>query len=168
VTGNITGRAQYREELQQFDPVLDKMAGADAALPSPNSCALLTDGLHLAMQEGLNDPRLPVIIKNQWEGCRSLLTNDGLIWDHAHTFTSARSVRLVSAAPLVDLYHPSLEAWKTALALMKLNQEPRAIRHVTADHGIPPGQRFTMNAICETSISSWLLGYWRLRQQWKP
>lgn len=168
VAGNITGRAHYREQLKQFDPVLDNLAKGGGIHPSPNGCALYTDGLHLAMQEGLDDPRLAVIIQHQWEACQPFLTGDGQIWDAARTFTSARSVRMISAAPLVDQYHSSLEAWKTALALMQLNQDPRAIRHVTADHGIPAGLRFQMNAICETSLSSWLLGYWRLRQQWKP
>lgn len=109
VAANITGQSRYRELLNPFDPLLDRLAREGYPATAPNFCALFTEGFHLAMREGLRDARLPRIIKDQWERNLAMVAEDGLAWNSARTLKSARSVRLVSAAPLVDLYHPP---WK--------------------------------------------------------
>jgi hypothetical protein len=163
LAAKITGERRYLDHLGQFSPVLDGMLKDGGPVLGPNGVALLGEGFHLAMAEGYKDDRLSQVVRQQWGKNVALLTGDGAGWNPSRDFTGHRCVRLCSAAPLVDRSFPELGAIPLALRLMRQNPEPRRILHVAEGNTLPPGQRFEMKSICETSISSWLLGYWRLR-----
>ena len=164
----LTGDGKYRDALKRFDPVMDDYAAGKAQIHF-NICSLLVEGLHLAADLGLDDARVPVIMRSLWTLNSGLLLDSGLGYttDDRKVKTS-ESVVMASLAPIVDRYCPDLEAWRTGVFLLQRNGEPQSMLYVCeADE--PVKYHGPLHAsLCELAITAWLLAYWRMRQAFRP
>ncbi len=162
----LTGRAAYRDALGRFDAILDDYAAGRAQI-NFNICSLLVEGLALADELGLNDPRVPVILRKLWTANAALLLDDGqgYVTEQKQAITS-ESVVMAGIAPVVDRYAPDLNAWRTALFLLQRNTDPRRMLYVTRAV-VPRDYHGPLHAsLCELAIASWPLAFWRLKRAW--
>lgn len=165
----ITGKKSYKESLGRFDAVLDYLAqgksGTDLDIASFNIASLLFDGFHLAMQEGLDDRRLKETIRQFWLLNLPFVREDG--YGSIEGKRTSRVLRLSSMAPIVDQYFPETEAYKLGIWLMQKINTPPDMLYETAKSEIHPSRYNMTESVCETSVTSWLLAYWRLVQSAK-
>ena len=63
LAANVSGKAGYRSHLKEFSRALDDSA-TDEKLSNFNMTSLLIDGFDVAIKEGLDDARLPALIKS--------------------------------------------------------------------------------------------------------
>ena len=170
----ITGKKSYLQHLLRFDSLLDDLAQGKNLFCDYNPASLYIEGFHLAMQEGLKDQRLTEIIRRLWEGSVQQITADGqgYLSDRRISKTS-RVLRLPSYAPIVDFYFPEIEAWRKALLVLERLDDPRKMLYVDPPVSAKALQEIKntyhevgSQSICETSVTSWLLAYWRLRAAW--
>ena len=166
----LTGDAKYREALTRFDAIMDDYAAGKAQLGF-NICSLLVEGLDLACQLGLDDARVPVIMRQLWTANTALLLDNG--WGYVTEDRKAKtseSVVMAGLAAVVDQYVPELEACKTGIFLLQRNTEPRRILYVN-EALEPRNYHGPLHAgLCELAIASWPLAYWRMRarmQEWR-
>jgi len=160
----ISGEARYSEALRRFDAVLDGLLSG----PVPTNCNILSlfvEGFHLAIQEGAQDPRLRQLIERLWQARMRQTQERGLLNDDAsQSFETSRVLRIAAVAPLIDRYVPSAEAWRVAVRLLAAFLEPRKMLYAMGPaEALPPQHRYQLESICETSVTSWLVAYWRLR-----
>jgi hypothetical protein len=106
------------------------------------------------MREGCDDPRLPKLIAVLWE------RSAGHVDSHGDTFEgdsppkkTSQGTRLASAATIVRQRHASIAATKLAVTILKRLSD---IQQMT-NYRMP-------DAISVTSVTSWLVAYWRLRE----
>jgi hypothetical protein len=163
----LTGEAKYREALKRFDAIMDDYAAGKAQLGF-NICSLLVEGLHLSCQLGLEDRRVPVIMRDLWTKNVELLLDNG--WGYVTEDKQAKaseSVVMAGIAAVVDKYVPDAGAWKTGIFLLQRNTDPRRMLYVNEARE-PRNYHGPLHAsLCELAIASWLLGYWRLRQAFR-
>lgn len=161
---NVTGKASYRDAVSRFDPILDDYA-AGKFESHFNLAALMIEGCHLALSEGLEDERLRLAIRRLWEAHTEFVLPDGLgVLDRERTKTSSEVLRLAGLAPLVDHYFPELNALQLGLFLLQKNTDPQRMLYVNSALGPVDYHGPLAESICELAIGSWLLGYWRLRR----
>ena len=159
----ITGEAAYRDALSRFDPILDELLSGEV----PTNCnlvSLFTEGFDLALNEGHDDARLARLIGKLWQA-RLRVTEERGPWndDPNDTYPSSRALRIAAFAPIVDRHAPGADAWKLGVHLLKGMTDPREMRYANVDpDALSPGRRYRACCLCETSISSWLVGYWGL------
>ena len=166
IAHQITGEKKYLEALGRFDRVLNDLTQEDTQV-NFNICSLYTEGFHLALQEGAADGRLREAIRKQWEMNVKLVADDGFGYQEAgKPMKTSRVMRLAASAPIVDRYFPELEAWRTGLFILKNITDPKAMTYFTEfdPKYLPEGHRYLPVSLCETSVTSWLVGYWRLRE----
>ncbi len=162
----ITGDGKYRQALARFDAVLDDLQTGNTQV-NFNICSLYIEGFHLALQENAEDARLREAIRVQWDMNVKLLADDGYGYQEAgKPMKTSRVMRLASSAPIVDGYFPDMKAHRTAVFILKNITDPKRMTYFTEfdfKHQ-PAGHRYLSQSICETSVTSWLLAYWRLRE----
>ena len=164
LAANITGDQGYLDHLDRFDSALDRVL-VDAELANDNILSLFLEGFHLAIQEGATDPRLKLGIRRIWEITAETVLENGLIHrtpgGTAHT---SRSLLLAARATIVEQYHPEVDAISLAWKLLDQQQDPREMKYVISegDEAIHAMVPIDFRSICETSVTSWLLAYWRL------
>ncbi len=173
LAGNLTGEKKYHDDLAQFNGVIDSLETGEFQV-NFNVCSLYLEGFHLALQEGWNDPRLPVIIKRQWDANLETVLENGYGMDKPYPpAITSRDLRMPSFANIVDTYSPGTEAYKTGIFILHKITDPTKMTGAEFNPedlppGLPKSQLGFLNlkamSICETSISSWLMGYWRLRE----
>ena len=163
----ITGDRTYLDRLERFDAILTDLA-AGVTEPSFNIGSLWMEGLHLAARDGWEDGRFPDIVRCLWESHASRVHDDGLGHNQDdQRLTTSRVVRVAAFAPIAEAYCPDLDACTVGLKILRGLTDPRAMRYIqpaAAEH-LPPGRRYLTRTVCETSVSSWLLAYWRIRAQ---
>jgi hypothetical protein len=166
VAFNITGNKKYKDALSRFDPVLNDLTTGDTQV-NFNICSLYVEGFHLALQEGAEDLRLREAIRKQWEMNVKLVADDGFGYESAgKSPKTSRVMRLAASAPIVDRYFPELQAHKTGLFILQKITDPKAMTYFTEfdPKHHPPGHRYLPESICETSVTSWLLAFWRFKE----
>ncbi len=161
---NITGDAKYREALKRFDAILDDYAGGKFQVLF-NLGALMVEGFHLAIREGLDDERLKSAIRKLWEAHTEIVLDDGLGYvDEKRTKKSSEVLRMSGMAPIVDYYFPKLNALNLGLFLLQKNTDPRHFLYVNEDSEPRNYHGPLSESICELAVASWLMGYWRMRK----
>jgi hypothetical protein len=169
VASNITGDKKYLEALVRFGQVLDDLQTGETQV-NFNICSLYVEGFHLALQEGAQDPRLREAIRKQWEMNVKLVAADGFGCESAgRPPKTSRVMRVASTAPIVDRYFPELHAHKTGVFILQKITDPKAMTYFTEfdPKHMPPGHSYLAESICETSVTSWLLAYWRFKEMLK-
>jgi hypothetical protein len=162
----ISGDDRYREALSRFDPILDDMLAGEV----PRNCniaSLFMEGFHLAIEEGLEDERLPRLMRKLWDARIAASLERGFEYDDpAGDKKTCEAIRIASFAPIMDNYFPDAQAYKVAIALLKRWQDPRQMRYLgEMTDDLPPGREYLLESIREVSVTSWLVAYWRLMQQ---
>lgn len=169
IAGKVTGDAKYADALERFGAIIDQLA-AETDHVNCNSSSLMVEGFDLALAEGSDDQRLKTIIGEVWKRHLDFLDDDGRGPEDSHQrpiFKSSRVLRLPSMAPIVDRHFPEMNAFKTAIAMLETIRDPMAMRYINDSvENIPKGQDYRLKSLCETSVSSWLLAYWRLRNNY--
>ena len=160
----ITGQEEYRESIGRFGRVLaDLLKGKP-----PTNCnivSLFMEGFDLALREGHGDDRLKQLIEKLWRARMRDSESRGL-WndDPGQTFSSSRALRIAAFAPIVDRYVTGAEAWKVGIHLLKNMTDPKTMLYDNSKNNQRSGY-YPNLTICETSITSWLAGYWGLRRE---
>jgi hypothetical protein len=159
----ITGDSVYRSSLARFDLILDRLLMDDV----PTNCnivSLFMEGFDLAINEGYDDVRLREVIRRLWQARLRDTERCGL-WndDPGDSFVSSRALRIAAFASIVDRNVPGAEAWTLGIRLLQGMTDPRKMLYAcTAPDALPPLLRHRALSLCETSITSWLVGYWSL------
>lgn len=165
IASRITGDQGYLDRLERFDAVLDELAGG-VTEPIFNIGCLWMEGLHMAARDGWEDGRFPDIVRVLWENHSSRVHGDGLGHNQDDaTLRTSRVVRVAAFAPIAEVYCPGFDAGTVGLRILRGLTDPRRMRYIqpeAAEH-LPPGRRYLTRTICEVSVSSWLLAYWRTR-----
>ncbi|OGV65156.1 MAG: hypothetical protein A3K19_26810 [Lentisphaerae bacterium RIFOXYB12_FULL_65_16] len=165
---NITGDAKYKDALSRFNAIMDDYAAGKFEAHF-NLAALMIEGYHLAICEGLDDERLRIAIRKLWEAHVEFVLDDGLGYvDKERTKKSSESLRLAGLAPLVDQYFPDLNACQLGLFLLQKNTDPQRMLYINETAKPMDYHGPLAESICELAVASWLLGYWRLRARRAP
>jgi len=150
---NVTGNPSYLGHLASFDEAIDA-AMTNERLANFNMTSLLIEGLHLAMREGCDDPRLPKLIGVLWERSAGHIDSHGDAFEgDSPPKKTSQGTRLASAATIVQQLHPSIIATEPAVTILKRLSDIQQMTHYRM-----PG------ALSVTSVTSWLVAYWRLRE----
>jgi len=164
IAANITGDLSYLDHLARFDAAMDRVL-VDEELANDNILSLFLEGYHLAIQEGATDPRLKQGIRRIWEITAETVLENGLMpRTLGFTAQTSRSLLLAPRATIVEHYHPEIQSTSLAWRLLDRQKDPQQMKYVISQGNeaihtmVPIGFR----SICETSVTSWLLGYWRL------
>lgn len=163
VAYKITGNKKYKELLKNnFDnPLADILDGK--CTRNFNMCSLLIEGFDAALREGYKDERLIKITKLLWMENKELVRSDGWGYeDEKKTKLSSRVLRMASSAPVVEKYAPELNATATAIEILEAINNPVEMLYINEWKDMPSGKEFMLKSICETSMTSWLLGYWKI------
>lgn len=166
IAAKITGSQRYRDALANFDDALEWVIRGEAEL-NFNLCSLYVEGFHLALKEGLDDPRLRTAIRVEWQRNLALVREDGHgIQGPAEPVRTSRVLRMAATAPVVAEHCPETDALSAALPILRAQTDPRRMSYYLSYEPcyIPAGHRYLTESICETSVTSWLVAYWRLRQ----
>jgi len=164
LAANISGDQSYLDHLPRFDAALDRVL-VDEELANDNILSLFLEGFHLAIQEGATDPRLKPGIRRIWEITAHTVLENGLMpRTLGFTAQTSRSLLLAPRATIVDQYFPEMDASSLAWKLLNAQKDPRQMKYVIeqGDEAIHAMVPIAFRSICETSVTSWLLAYWRL------
>jgi len=158
LAAKASGDNRYLAQMASFDDAMNA-AVTDPALNTFNSTSLIAEGYHVAMQAGSPDPRLPQTIGWLWQiGAKCIDENGhGFIIRKVPEF-DPQGTRLAAIATLADALRPSTRATDLARKILLANRDPARMSH-TGDMSA---------SLCEVSITSWLLAYWRLREGVTP
>ena len=153
LAANVSSDPGYRRHLASFDDAIEA-AMTNEKLANFNMTSLLIEGFHLAICEGCDDPRLPKLIAVLWDRSAHHVdaAGDGYEGSSPPRKTS-QSTRLASAATIVERLHPSIPATQLAVTILGRLTDIQQMLHYRM-----PG------SISVTSVTSWLVAYWRLRQ----
>lgn len=166
---NITGDSKYRKPIKEgrFDEAFKSLL--ELASQPFNISSLLIEGFHLAINEGCDDPRLKPIICDQWRKSIERIADDGYGYLYpGRPIKTSRVLRIPSFAPIASIYLPGEKEsiFNTALFVLSSIVDPKKMSYVSGD--CEYDSNFTAyyytQCLCETSISSWLMAYWRLKQ----
>jgi hypothetical protein len=161
---NITGDGKYKDALERFNPILDDYAHGKFQIHF-NLAALMVEGFHLAIIEGLDDKRLKISIRKLWEAHTNSVLDDGLGYvDEERTKKSSEVLRMAGIAPIVDHYFPKLNACQLGLFLLQKNTDPKRFLYINEDTAPRDHHGPVSESICELAVGSWLMGYWRMRK----
>jgi hypothetical protein len=165
---NITGDVKYRKALKRFDKIIDDYADGKFQIHF-NLAALMVEGFHFAIGEGLDDERLKIAIGKLWEAHTDMVLDNGLGYvDEERTKKSSEVLRMAGMAPIADHYFPKLNARKLGLFLLQKNTDPKRFLYINED-GEPRNYHGPLSeSICELAVGSWLMGYWRMRKSLVP
>ncbi len=165
IASKITGDSKYRDALTRFDKIVDDYANGQAEIHF-NLCSLMVEGFHLALQEGHEDPRYRESIRQLWNLHQQLILDEGFgRWTVDSPMKTSEVTRMSSLAPVVDHYFPETEAYRKAIFILNRVNDPRTMLYVTDTCGQPTNYHGPLEqSICELAITSWLVGYWRLRK----
>jgi hypothetical protein len=162
--GNITGNVKYKNALARFNAILDDYANGKFQIHF-NLAALMIEGFHLAISEGIDDERLLIAIRKIWEAHTGMVLDNGLGYsDENHTKKSSEVLRMSGIAPIVDSYFPELNARDLGLFLLEKNTDPKRFLYINEDSDPQPYHGPLSESICELAVGSWLMGYWRMRK----
>jgi hypothetical protein len=161
---NITGDSKYKAALERFNAILDDYANGKFQIHF-NLAALMVEGFHLAISEGLDDERLKIAIGKLWEAHTDMVLDDGLGYvDEKRTKKSSEVLRMSGMAPIVDHYFPKLNARQLGLFLLQKNSDPKRFLYINEDNEPRNHHGPLSESICELALGSWLMGYWRMRK----
>jgi len=166
LAAKASGKQRYRDELTQFDGPIDELGG-NHVLANFNMASLLTEGFDLALSEGHDDPRLKQAILMLWERAVRNVDEHGHGWEsHGEVrLRTSQVTRLASMALIVERHHPGVEATELVMRILRQHPDPVIdMRHFRPEDEprLHPTRRVLAHSICDTSVSSWLLAYWRL------
>jgi len=152
LAANVSGDKSYLRHLSKFGKALDASM-KDEVLANYNQCALIIEGFHVALANGCSDPRLRNIIASVWARSAALVNEDGVGIDPSKKMPTSQTTRIAGVATLVKKWTPGLGVTEVAWRILERLTEVKQMTNPRV-----PG------AIADTSVSSWLLGYWRLRE----
>ncbi|MHC4874747.1 MAG: hypothetical protein ACYTFY_23095, partial [Planctomycetota bacterium] len=133
IAGNLTGDKKYSKALEQFSPIIDKIA-TETEQVNTNASSLMIEGFHLALQEGCKDMRLKDCLVALWDRHLDFVDDEGKgPEDSTQDFNSSRILRIPSFAPLIDFYCPEKEAYKAAIHILKSQQNPKEMLYANAE-----------------------------------
>jgi hypothetical protein len=165
---NITGDGKYKDALERFNPILDDYAHGKFQIHF-NLAALMVEGFHLAIREGIGDERLKIVIRKLWEAHIGLVLDGGLGYvDEKRTKKSSEVLRMAGMAPIIDHYFPKLNARQLGLFLLQKNTDPKRFLYINEDSEPRNYHGPLSESICELAVGSWLMGYWRMRKSLVP
>ena len=118
--------------------------------PSFNEISLFLDGFGLAIRTGVEDRRLPALMRALWERGAANIDQEGRGWEDGRE--TAWATRFAAGARLVPGRDDAPQ--RDALAFRVLGQYRQAVQMTR-----PPMRRPIEGA----GIASWLLSYWRLQ-----
>ncbi|MBI5685017.1 MAG: hypothetical protein HZC54_08040 [Verrucomicrobia bacterium] len=145
--------AGYRKHLTAFSAAMDASL-QDEGLANFNMTSLMVEGYHVAMQAGLDDPRLPQTIKTLWQrGAKRVDTNGDAYEDGRPPRKDSQGTRLAAIATIAELLDPATRATELASKILARQSDPRKMTHTRLPE-----------SIAEVAITSWLVAYWRLRE----
>lgn len=154
LAANVSGDRRYLAHLASLEPLLDAVASAEV-LANFNMACLLIEGLALAIQSGNADPRLPALIKILWErSAKNIDVNGDAYDDGLPERRTASGTRIAAVATVVRRFHPDTDSERVALTILRRLTEVRQMEEYRV-----------RGAISDTSVTSWLLAYWRLRER---
>jgi hypothetical protein len=154
LAANVSANRGYLAHLAGLGPLLDAATTAEV-LANFNMASLLIEGFSLAIRAGNTDPRLPSLIRLLWERSARNIDENGDAYDDGRPERkTAAGTRIAAVAPLVRRLHPEVESEAVAR---------RILRRLT---GVRQMEEYRVKgAISDTSITSWLLAYWRLQER---
>ncbi|MCC6581039.1 MAG: hypothetical protein IT440_11415 [Phycisphaeraceae bacterium] len=164
LAGNIAG-PRYHAQLKTFDHAIDLALDNDS-LHNFNMLTLLIDGLHLALTAGHDDPRLGELIVRLWKRGAACVDETGRGFEHTDKpRVTSQATRLASLATIVDRYDRALEAPAMAIRILRHYRGLDQMRHYQPEDVATVRQHLQWlgHSIDDTSITGWLLAYWRLR-----
>jgi hypothetical protein len=161
---NISGDSKYSKLTGLFDKSLDSLL-KDPIVVNFNIFSLFTEGFDLAIREGSADKRLKDVILRQWRENLNNVLDDGCGYENPeHGMITSRVIRMAAAADIVESLFPETEAVKTGLFILSKITDPLKMLHI---NNFKPewggSKKFYSMSLCETSISSWILAHWRLK-----
>ncbi len=153
LAANVTGNQSYLRHLASFKEAINA-AMTDEKLANFNMTSLLIEGFHLAIREGCDDPRLAKLIAVLWERAAKHIDRRGNAFEgDSPPKKTSQGTRLASAATFVQQLHPAIRATELAVTILKRLSDIQQMRQ----YRMP-------DSISDTSVTSWLLAYWRLRE----
>ncbi len=153
LAANVTGNRSYLEHLSGFSEAIDA-AMTNKVLANFNMTSLLIEGFHVAMREGCDDPRLTKLIAVLWRRAAEHVDARGDTFEgDSPPRKTSQGTRLAATATIVEQLHLSIDATTPAVAILKRLSN---IQQMT-NYRVP-------GAISTTSVTSWLVAYWRLRE----
>jgi hypothetical protein len=171
LAARASGNAAYLKELSRFDKAMTRATEAPE-LANFNITSLMGEGYAAAIAAGLLDPRVPQTIQHVWRlgearidatGRAILASQSPLRQSSGNPEADAKrpavtdweAPRLAAIAPLVPGGDEAVRRGRLALAAKILGayDDPAVMTHADLT-----------KCIAEVGITSWLVGYWRLRE----
>jgi hypothetical protein len=153
LAAKTSGDAGYRKHLASFSAAMDASL-RDELLANFNMTSLMVEGYHVAMQAGLDDPRLPQTIKTLWQrGSKRIDANGDAYEGSTPPQKDSQGTRLAAIATIVEALDPSTRATELAPKILSRLTDPQKMTHTRLPE-----------SIAEVAITSWLVAYWRLRE----
>jgi hypothetical protein len=153
LAAKTSGDAGYRKHLAAFSAAMDAAIN-DEVLANFNMTSLMVEGYHVAMQAGLDDPRLPQTIEMLWQRGAKRVDANGDAYDNSKPpKTDSEATRLAAVATIVEPLDPATRATELAPKILARQTDPRKMTHTRLPE-----------SIAEVAVTSWLVAYWRLRE----
>jgi hypothetical protein len=153
LAAKTSGDASYRKHLASFSAAMDASL-QDEGLANFNMTSLMVEGYHVAMQAGLDDPRLPQTIKALWRcGAKRVDANGDAYEGSKPPQKDSQGTRLAAIATIVEALNPATRATELAPKILARQTDPQKMTHTRLPE-----------SIAEVAITSWLVAYWRLRE----
>jgi len=151
LAAKTSGDKSYLKHLKQFDKPLEA-ARTDQNLSGFNQTALVIEGFHVALKAGAQDQRLTDLIVTLWQRSSKRVDANGVGIELEKP--TSQGTRIAAVATVVKQHHPNVSSPETAIGIIRQLSDVAEMTNPRV-----PG------AIASTSISSWLLAYWRLRER---
>ena len=151
VAAEASGDKQYLTYLDQFRQPIEA-ALTDPVLANFNMTSLLIEGMNTAIAAGAEDPQLPKLIAASWTRATANVDEAGNAFNNGRSPASGQGARIAGVATLVQQFHPELKPIPTALKILGRLTQVSDMAHQRVE-----------GSISSTAVTSWLLGYWRIR-----
>lgn len=153
LAAKTSGRDSYLAHAELFNAALDASA-TNVGLANFNMTSLMIEGFALAIEAGCTDPRLPGLMRILWEQSARNIDATGAGFDEGKSERrTSESARIAGVATLVSSLDPQIPVVATATRVLAHLESLEQMQ----EYRVP-------GAISSTSVTSWLLAYWRIRQ----
>jgi hypothetical protein len=155
LAAKVSGDEGYLKQLTNFGGAIDAALANDGLESGFNGISLIAEGFHAAMQAGAQDKRLPQLIEHLWRAGSRCIDEQGRGFiPRKVPEPDSQGPRLAAIATIVEPLDPGARATDLARKILGAHRDPSEMRHVGDLN----------DCIGEVSITSWLVGYWRLRE----
>ncbi len=155
LAAQASGDERYLSELPQFDEAIDATLANKKLESGFNGISLIVEGFHTAIQAGAKDERLPRMMEHLWKaGAQNIDAEGHGLIPRDPPVLDSQAPRLAALATLVEVSSPGTRAVDLARKILSAHPDPSQLRHVGDLN----------ESIAEVSITSWLVAYWRLRE----